>query len=164
MNTKLIIVALAAFTVGGTCPSDVNNDGTVGIQDFLQVLAEWGPCPEPSVIAVGGTDPSPVFVVRLWSTGLVQVRHTEPLSSGCWNCKEVWPPPFTWIDFGTPSMPNSDAKPVDLDFSLNGSRLFVAFTDGTIYRTVFEIINVDPCNGVPTGHCELVAPAWEEVP
>ncbi len=30
MNTKLIIVALLAFTVGGTCPSDVNNDGTVG--------------------------------------------------------------------------------------------------------------------------------------
>ncbi len=27
------------------CPSDVTGDGTVGIDDFLQVLADWGPCP-----------------------------------------------------------------------------------------------------------------------
>ncbi len=27
------------------CPSDVTGDGTVGINDFLQLLADWGPCP-----------------------------------------------------------------------------------------------------------------------
>ncbi len=31
---------------GSTC--DVDGDGTVGIQDFLALLAEWGPCPVPS--------------------------------------------------------------------------------------------------------------------
>ena len=46
MRTKtLVIVALLAFAAGGTCPSDVNNDGTVGINDFLDLLAAWGPCP-----------------------------------------------------------------------------------------------------------------------
>ena len=45
MRTKLIIITLLALAVGGTCPSDVNSDGTVGITDFLQVLGAWGPCP-----------------------------------------------------------------------------------------------------------------------
>ncbi len=27
------------------CPADIDNDGTVGINDFLDVLANWGPCP-----------------------------------------------------------------------------------------------------------------------
>jgi len=45
MKSKLIIVALIAFAAGGTCPSDVNNDGTAGINDFLLVLANWGRCP-----------------------------------------------------------------------------------------------------------------------
>ena len=31
-------------TGGDPCPSDVNNDGTVGINDFLDLLAAWGPC------------------------------------------------------------------------------------------------------------------------
>jgi hypothetical protein len=31
---------------GGTGgPADVNKDGTVNVEDFLQMLAEWGPCP-----------------------------------------------------------------------------------------------------------------------
>ena len=42
---EVTVVALLAFAAGGTCPSDVNNDGTVGINDFLAVLAAWGPCP-----------------------------------------------------------------------------------------------------------------------
>ena len=41
-TTKLIIVALLAFTVGGTCPSDVNNDGTVGINDFSDPAGRLG--------------------------------------------------------------------------------------------------------------------------
>ena len=27
------------------CPADVDGDGTVGITDFLDLLAAWGPCP-----------------------------------------------------------------------------------------------------------------------
>ena len=30
---------------GPTCPTDSDGDGTVGILDFLKVLAEWGACP-----------------------------------------------------------------------------------------------------------------------
>jgi hypothetical protein len=41
MKSKLVIVALLAFAAG-----DVNNDGTVGINDFLQLLGDWGPCPK----------------------------------------------------------------------------------------------------------------------
>ena len=28
-------------------PGDLDGDGTVGIVDFLMLLAAWGPCPEP---------------------------------------------------------------------------------------------------------------------
>jgi len=28
-----------------TCPHDINGDGIVGIVDFLDLLAHWGPCP-----------------------------------------------------------------------------------------------------------------------
>jgi choice-of-anchor B domain-containing protein len=28
-------------------PGDLDGDGTVGINDFLQLLADWGPCPAP---------------------------------------------------------------------------------------------------------------------
>ena len=31
------------------CPADVDGDGVVGINDFLQVLAAWGPCAIPCV-------------------------------------------------------------------------------------------------------------------
>ena len=27
------------------CPADLDNDNTVGIVDFLALLASWGPCP-----------------------------------------------------------------------------------------------------------------------
>jgi len=30
-----------------TTPGDLNGDGVVGIQDFLAMLAAWGPCPDP---------------------------------------------------------------------------------------------------------------------
>jgi len=45
MRTKTLVIIALAFAAGGTCPSDVNNDGTVGINDFLGLLAAWGPCP-----------------------------------------------------------------------------------------------------------------------
>ena len=31
-------------TFACACPSDVDGDGVVGVLDFLQLLAEWGPC------------------------------------------------------------------------------------------------------------------------
>ncbi|MCP3902058.1 MAG: hypothetical protein GY715_00355 [Planctomycetes bacterium] len=39
---------LAAAPVGGAapCPEDLNGDNEVGFGDVLQVIANWGPCPE----------------------------------------------------------------------------------------------------------------------
>ncbi len=37
MKTKTFIIIALAFAAGGTCPSDINNDGEVGVNDFLQV-------------------------------------------------------------------------------------------------------------------------------
>ena len=73
MKSKLVIVALLAFAAGGTCPSDVNNDGTVGINDFLQLLSEWGPCPNPTIVGVGasGSVPNRGWAIRVWSDGRI---------------------------------------------------------------------------------------------
>jgi len=38
---------LAAFNSTPPRPGDLDEDGTVGITDFLTLLAVWGPCPEP---------------------------------------------------------------------------------------------------------------------
>jgi hypothetical protein len=32
---------------GPACPADIDGDGDVGVTDFLVLLAEWGPCPDP---------------------------------------------------------------------------------------------------------------------
>ncbi len=34
-----------ASSCPGSCPADVDGDGEVGINDFLDLLAAWGPCP-----------------------------------------------------------------------------------------------------------------------
>ena len=81
MKTRtLCIVALLAFAAGGTCPSDVNNDGVVGIQDFLQVLGAWGPCPNATVVDVAVVritffdSVDGRLVVRIWSDGFAEYR------------------------------------------------------------------------------------------
>jgi hypothetical protein len=37
--------AINAAVRGSSCPADLDGDGNVGINDFLQLLAVWGPCP-----------------------------------------------------------------------------------------------------------------------
>ena len=46
-TTPAIEVDAAADVAPLTNPADINGDGTVGIGDFLLLLAAWGPCPEP---------------------------------------------------------------------------------------------------------------------
>ena len=81
MKTKTLVIIALAFAAGGTCPSDVNNDGTVGINDFLAVLADWGPCSAPTVVDISA-DASPpaghVLVVRAWSNGYLEFREQLP--------------------------------------------------------------------------------------
>ena len=80
MRTKTLVIVALAFAAGGTCPSDVNNDGTVGINDFLQVLRDWGPCPNaPRVVDVTEGNSSRL-VWRLWSDGTVEALQ---LDEGC---------------------------------------------------------------------------------
>ncbi len=91
MKSKLAIVALLAFAAGGTCPSDVNNDGTVGINDVLAVLAAWGPCPQAKVVGVGSAR-SPGqhhVVVRIWSDGVAEYKVT--VTDPDWE-PQVWTP------------------------------------------------------------------------
>ena len=38
--------------------SDFNQDGVINIEDFLQVLLNWGPCPEPPAACPGDTNDS----------------------------------------------------------------------------------------------------------
>ena len=40
--------------ISAICASDANNDGIVGIGDFLLVLAQWGPCPPQCLGDVDG--------------------------------------------------------------------------------------------------------------
>ncbi|MHC4305816.1 MAG: trypsin-like serine peptidase [Planctomycetota bacterium] len=40
-------VRLSKLDCGTTPPGDLDGDGIVGITDFLILLAEWGPCPDP---------------------------------------------------------------------------------------------------------------------
>jgi hypothetical protein len=45
-----------AITVTHTSPGDLDGDGIVGIQDFLQLLSAWGPCPGPPAGCPGDLD------------------------------------------------------------------------------------------------------------
>jgi hypothetical protein len=44
---ELADVVMLEKNSGTTVPGDLDGDGTVGIVDFLQLLAAWGPCPDP---------------------------------------------------------------------------------------------------------------------
>jgi len=36
---------MSTFCPIPVCPGDIDGDGNVGITDFLDLLAAWGPCP-----------------------------------------------------------------------------------------------------------------------
>lgn len=73
-STKLMLIAMLALAAGGTCPSDVNNDGTVGINDFLAVLGDWGPCPSATVVDLAAGSSTDGLLVRISSDGLAEYR------------------------------------------------------------------------------------------
>jgi len=132
-----MLIAMLAFAAGGTCPSDVNNDGTVGINDFLQLLGDWGPCPSPpKVIALDGNGN---VTFRVWSDGTLQfLLFNFNASDNCYDC-ELATPFLTWLDEGT--TPVSD--PVDIN--AQGAYLKIAFADGSTWYRQWEIDdNVEP--------------------
>jgi len=154
---------------GDPCPADIDNDAVVGINDFLTLLGDWGPCPTPKVIAVAvGIRQNAEWAVRLWSSGLVEVRRLTAGQGSCWDCTDARPPLFVWTDYGTPTPPSPEAKPVDLVSSLDNNGaivgLVVGFSDGTIFRTSFSAATLVPCDGSKDTHCELESPLWEPLP
>ncbi len=51
--------SISVVVGGGPCPvcdGDVDADGTVGINDFLGLLAAWGPCPDPPATCFADID------------------------------------------------------------------------------------------------------------
>ena len=118
MKTKLIIITLLALAVGGACPSDVDNDGTVGIQDFLQLLGDWGPCERAQVVAVGAYHRT---VLQVWSDNTILYRREIPFFYPCDKCSETFPPFGEWLILDSPPATaapvgfvrvDADARPV----------------------------------------------------
>ena len=163
MSAKLIIVALLAFAAGGTCPSDVNNDGTVGINDFLAVLAAWGPCPDPQITAVASTFSTsavdgPDIAFRGWSDGRIEVWLFENTNgTDCLDCSASLPR-LTWFDLGT--TPDASSV-VDIDAMFN--RMVVTLASGKTWTAEFSIFTFNcPDKQIGEG-CGLKLGIWSEM-
>ena len=149
MRTKTFIIIALAFAAGGTCPSDVNNDGTVGINDFLQVLGDWGPCPNASVVAYEpiGVLPANYLMLRLWSDNTLDIG-VDPTAADIWDCAESIPHAGEWLILDAPPMP-PNARPVDVKSIRPGpipTSIFVGYSDGTAYTRSWEFTDVPPCD------------------
>ena len=165
MRTKTLVIVALAFAAGGTCPSDVNNDGTVGINDFLAVLAAWGPCPSATVVDIEKDHAN--FTLRLWSDNRLEVRIDEFNVASCFtDCDEAWPQPFEWTQIDSPPAP-PNAHPVEVDQYTSSLVILVAYSDGSVYRQHYAIDSAPGCSGNPRmGHCVfgLGPDGWELLP
>ena len=145
MRTKTLVIVALAFAAGGTCPSDVNNDGTVGINDFLQVLAAWGPCPNASVVDFQTLDLEGKLAARLWSDNTLEISARQDLSEGSWGCEESIPRAGEWSVFESPPS-RSGAHPVTLKTTGIG-QLNIAYSDGSAYQRQYTIaLGIAGCN------------------
>ena len=130
-TTKLMLIAMLALAAGGTCPSDVNNDGTVGINDFLQLLGDWGPCPAPTVVDISadGHVPKDPLVVRAWSNGFLEFRQQLPMP---------WMP--VPEDTGASGTSVVGIATVNFDFSRN-YQVYVQWNNGETRRALYHTRN-----------------------
>ena len=162
MRTKTFVIIALAFAAGGTCPSDVNNDGTVGINDFLQVLGDWGPCPNASVVAAAQEKTrSTRFDFQLWSDNTIRFRRNAT-TDNCYGCDESVPPNGAgWLIMDSPP---TSATPVDIVTGPESDGLWVHYADGSAYFTDMDVAVGLPCkNGADTSGCEFVWTPWEEI-
>ncbi len=154
MRTKTLIIIALAFVAGGTCPSDVNNDGVVGVNDFLQVLADWGPCPNASVVSMailsGGqttpkTNDADGALIRLWSDNTLEVGVHVGTGNGDWTCDEAFPRAGEWENIEAPP---TTARPISVDqgFLFFTPTFFVTYADGSVWTRRWEIHIVDGCS------------------
>ena len=164
MKTKLIIITLLALAVGGTCPSDVNNDGSVGIQDFLQVLGDWGPCPNATVVAAAEADlpGGPNLAIQLWSDNTIRFRLTN-VGHSCVFCDESFPTLTDgWITMDSPAY---TIAPAAIVIHPGNLEIWIHYADGAAYRTEYNLdFDPGPCaNGASPAACEFFWLPWEEV-
>ncbi len=157
------------------CPSDVDNDGNVGVLDFLQVLAEWGPCPTPpKPIAVALSPGTPQLLARQWSDGMLEVfiplyggpqmGVVAPASAHVGAVVDI-----TVNSLGGNSGCGIDCASQGFDFPLPGGLVVVRqYADGYAeWTTVSMCENTDDPHA---GHCfNWASPAggfeaWSEVP
>ena len=162
MKTKsLIAIVLLAIAVGGTCPSDVNNDGSVGIQDFLQLLGEWGPCPDSQIVS--STVTNTTFVgsraYRVWSDGRLDVWIFENQFFDCWNCSQSTPQ-MTWVSAGTAP---GTAAPLDIDAVFD--HIIIRLADGTIWTARSDyLLEPDSCpDKAIADRCFFSIGPWSEL-
>ena len=164
MKSKLMLVALLAFAAGGTCPSDVNNDGTVGINDFLQVLGDWGPCPSSKVISMSYMSvlSTTTFLVQLRSDRQLQVYMLLP-GHPCLECDESFPELHVWTDF-TPPPVVANEFPVEL-LLLQNNLFYVVYSNGTVYQASINISQIPGgtnCDG--KDYCTISLGDWRPLP
>ncbi len=130
----------SAGTGGDPCPSDIDNDGDVGITDFLQLLADWGPCPAgpPRVVSITSVDVAGSSVVfRLWSDN--RIEGATFYDGNCRGDCPVGPPVNEWFDVDLPSLPPGEL-PVGLSYY--AMHLWITYSNGTTFR---RISNLAPC-------------------
>lgn len=144
----VVIAALLAANVIGQapkpagvepCPSDVDDDGVVGVLDFLQVLATWGPCPNPP--RVTDTTSYSAYVFRLWSDGTVEWRWVQRTG----DCSSEDCPGGDWQLLSGPS-PHAQEASATAITSQSGGALIRLWSDGFAEVAVFAGNSLDQCN------------------
>ena len=156
LTVNIIVQASRPADAGGVCESDITGDGEVGIDDFLQLLGEWGPCP-PRVVAGVAFGEDEARQVQLWSDNTIRYRH-EPRGFVCSNdCSENTPPLYEWV---TITSPPTIAAPADVH--ANANKIWVFYADGTLYTSDIVTANPSGCNGdAGSFHCEITFGPWE---
>lgn len=145
---------------GDPCPADIDDNGTVNVQDFLILLGSWGPCPGPPRLVAtdssGAVGPGVNVSVRLWSDNTLDL-NVLGLAIPCWLCGNSYPPPGEWIVVEPPLLRPS-AQPIDVALSgpIHGAgtgatqAVWVSYSDGTMYWRLLDMAHDGPvCDNDP---------------
>ena len=151
-------VGTSAGSGGDPCPADLDGDANVGIVDFLQLLAAWGPCPQATVVCYakiqeGTADPK--LTLRLWSDNTLEISNSTldpggiPGGMDLWWCTESFPNSGQWGAVeAPPAAPN--ALPVDIWVRSSGGQhsgsVAVGYNDGEVYVRDWQNVLLEGCD------------------
>ena len=124
----IVAAAVVTLALAGdpTCPSDIDDNGTVGTTDLLQLLSDWGPCPTPPRVISIESSLGAGRVLRLWSDGRIECG----VVSAAAPCSPILDPPWAEIPNDPPFPP--DVRIVEIGGTVNGDIVFRLWSDGTI--------------------------------